>query len=233
MLQKDIFNGVYLIGTRIPSERKLADIYGMSRITVRDAVRQLTQFGLLKKIPKSGTYVNNYKNEASISLLMGILQSTSHIDMDVLQSMLEIRKIVEVYLTGKAVQRFDEKDIASFCALIDIMNNNKNNPLILSNADVQIHELIITKGGNLIAKLVFNSIRQLYTYYVDFYYTLNESVKCIEQYGKLFDAAARKDSDYAGFIMEKILIYAETSVMAALHSSVKGNSIDISKMMAT
>jgi DNA-binding GntR family transcriptional regulator len=53
-LQKDIFNGVYPIGIKIPSERDLAGSFGVSRITVRDAVRKLTQQGLLKKVPKSG-----------------------------------------------------------------------------------------------------------------------------------------------------------------------------------
>jgi GntR family transcriptional repressor for pyruvate dehydrogenase complex len=230
-LQKDIFNGVYPIGSRIPSERTLSATYGVSRITVRDAVRNLTQLWLLNKKPKSGTYVNNYKSEASISLLLGILQSTSHIDSDILESLLEIRKVFEVHLAGKAVARFNKDDVEHLGELIKTMESPYIDLQSLSRADVAVHELFVSRGGNLIASLVFNAIRSLYVYYVDYFYSIEGSKEILRHYKSLHDAAIRKDQDYAAFAMGKILSFAETLVRDALPKDLAGNKIDITPMM--
>ena len=68
-LQKEIVNGVYLSGSRLPAERKLAEQYDVSRVTIRDSIRKLAQLGLVSKVPQSGTYINEYKSEASLDLL--------------------------------------------------------------------------------------------------------------------------------------------------------------------
>jgi DNA-binding FadR family transcriptional regulator len=231
ILQKDIFNGVYPIGSRVPSERNLADTYNVSRITVRDALRNLTQQGLLIKKPKSGTYVNDYRRETSISLLLGIMKSTSHIDTDILDSVLEIRKVFEVHLAGKAVLRFDREDLARFGELLAIMEDGDVGVEILSEADVALHELIVNRGGNLIARLVFNSAKPLYEYYVHFFYSIEGSREAMKLYRCLYDAALRKDKDYACFSMERILSFAENLVREALPLDSTGNRIDVTKMM--
>jgi GntR family transcriptional repressor for pyruvate dehydrogenase complex len=228
-LQKDIFKNKYHIGGKIPSERELAVSYGVSRITVRDAVRKLTQLGLLKKIPQSGTFVNDYRNEASIELLMSIMRSTSHIDADILESLLEIRKIMEIYMAGKSATSFDANDIENLRLLVHSMESGMNDPRALSDADMRIHEKIITKSGNLLVKLVFNSIRPLYTYYVDFYYSLENTSGIVSHYKNLLKAVVRRDPDYAARSMEKILTFAEKRVKEALGPASDGNTIDISR----
>ncbi len=56
-LRADIEHGVYPVDTRIPSEQELCDKYGVSRITVRAALKQLSADGLLVRRQGKGTYV--------------------------------------------------------------------------------------------------------------------------------------------------------------------------------
>lgn len=44
-------------GARLPSEIKLADDYGVARLTARRAVRELVARGLVKTLPGKGTFV--------------------------------------------------------------------------------------------------------------------------------------------------------------------------------
>jgi len=56
-LKNDILAGVYPAGARIPSEQVLCDTYGVSRVTVRKAMLDLVQEGLLIRRQGKGTFV--------------------------------------------------------------------------------------------------------------------------------------------------------------------------------
>ncbi len=56
-LKNDISAGVYPCGGRIPSEQVLCDTYGVSRVTVRKAILDLVQEGLLVRKQGKGTFV--------------------------------------------------------------------------------------------------------------------------------------------------------------------------------
>lgn len=56
-LKNDILAGVYPAGGRIPSEQLLCDTYGVSRVTVRKAMLDLVQEGLLVRRQGKGTFV--------------------------------------------------------------------------------------------------------------------------------------------------------------------------------
>lgn len=56
-LKNDILAGVYSAGARIPSEQVLCETYGVSRVTVRKAMLDLVQEGLLVRRQGKGTFV--------------------------------------------------------------------------------------------------------------------------------------------------------------------------------
>lgn len=54
---KKIETGEYLPGQQLPSERIMADMYGINRMTVRNAVDKLTEQGILESYPRKGAFV--------------------------------------------------------------------------------------------------------------------------------------------------------------------------------
>ncbi|MCO6005641.1 GntR family transcriptional regulator [Actinoallomurus purpureus] len=52
-----IEHGELTPGARLPSEMKLAEEYGVARLTARRAVRELVTRGLVKTLPGKGTFV--------------------------------------------------------------------------------------------------------------------------------------------------------------------------------
>ena len=61
-LKNDILAGVYPSGARIPSEQLLCETYGVSRVTVRKAMLDLVQEGLLVRKQGKGTFVADPNN---------------------------------------------------------------------------------------------------------------------------------------------------------------------------
>lgn len=72
-LKNDIVAGVYPAGGRIPSEQVLCDTYGVSRVTVRKAMLDLVQEGLLVRQQGKGTFVAEEKLRRDLSMLPALL----------------------------------------------------------------------------------------------------------------------------------------------------------------
>ena len=69
-----IENNIYVPGVRLPSERQLAEEYEVSRVTIRQAVGDLVNKGILQKKVGSGTYVRDTQVEQSLVQLKGIIE---------------------------------------------------------------------------------------------------------------------------------------------------------------
>ncbi|MCR4632687.1 MAG: GntR family transcriptional regulator [Erysipelotrichaceae bacterium] len=66
IIRNKIEDGEYMPGTAIPSENKLAETFGINRITIRNAVDALVNEGLLRRVQGKGVFVIGKKNELSI-----------------------------------------------------------------------------------------------------------------------------------------------------------------------
>ena len=66
-LRRNIENGIYQAGKKMPTEIELMKTYNVSRITIRRAVENLTQEGLLEKKQGKGTFVKEKKITRKIS----------------------------------------------------------------------------------------------------------------------------------------------------------------------
>lgn len=60
-IKKEIDRGTWQIGQRLPSERDLADVYEVSRMTLRQAMTLLVEEGILERRVGSGTYVASHR----------------------------------------------------------------------------------------------------------------------------------------------------------------------------
>ncbi|KRN27228.1 transcriptional regulator, GntR family [Lactobacillus selangorensis] len=66
-IRKDIEAGKWAVGDRIPSERELALDFGVSRMTLRQAIQTLVDEGILERRIGAGTYVANKKVQEKMS----------------------------------------------------------------------------------------------------------------------------------------------------------------------
>lgn len=60
---EDVINGKYEIGDFIPTQNELADMYKVSRATIREAIKELIHRGILKTVKGKGTFVVNRPGE--------------------------------------------------------------------------------------------------------------------------------------------------------------------------
>jgi GntR family transcriptional repressor for pyruvate dehydrogenase complex len=106
--------GLLPVGTRLPSDEELAQRFSTSRQTVREALRLLAAWNLVRTRAgrRGGTFVSS-PNIHDISNLVGsnVALLTSS-DVISLESLLEVRELLEVPAAGLAAERNDEKALA-------------------------------------------------------------------------------------------------------------------------
>lgn len=74
---KKIVSGELKVGDKLPSEENLAKHFGVSRMTVNKALRDLVDDGYLTRVPGSGTYINKIRREGSGMATLGFMESIS------------------------------------------------------------------------------------------------------------------------------------------------------------
>ena len=74
-LRNDIVAGMYAPGARIPSEQVLCDTYGVSRVTVRKAMLDLVQEGLLVRRQGKGTFVAQERIQRNLQQITSFSQA--------------------------------------------------------------------------------------------------------------------------------------------------------------
>ena len=108
-IRADIASGVYPVHSRIPSEAELGQTYQVSRVTVRKALAELTEEGLLRRMQGKGTYVcaprlrTNLREVTSFHeacRMMGCVPGTKVISAQVIHAEEKLRE--ELTLQGEA-----------------------------------------------------------------------------------------------------------------------------------
>lgn len=92
-LLSDIASGAYAPGARIPAEPELGERYGVSRITVRKAIKELVDEGYLIKKQGKGTFVRRHVIDRKIEYVMGFTESLERAGYHASSEVLE-RKII-------------------------------------------------------------------------------------------------------------------------------------------
>ncbi len=108
-LKESLFNGQYRPGQRIPSEFELVKAFGVSRVIVREAIRDMEKSGLLevKRGPKGGAVVQHMRHDAVTSVMRDVLNMGQAKVTDIMEVRLDIEPIV----AGLAAERATRQDL--------------------------------------------------------------------------------------------------------------------------
>jgi len=110
-LQSLITRRTFQPGDRLPSERELGSRLGVSRTVIREALRTLSTKGLVEVRDGAGAYVRAPSTDL-VSELLGIC--VSHMETGDVTSghILEMRRILEIEMSGLAAERRGPDDLA-------------------------------------------------------------------------------------------------------------------------
>ncbi|MFY0712985.1 FadR family transcriptional regulator [Seonamhaeicola sp. NFXS20] len=131
-------------GDKLPSERMLAEKFGVTRSNVRDAIHKLEFYGLLKSIPQSGTFLENI----GVIALNGMIEDILNLDKPDFKSLVETRILLELKTVRLASLRRTEKDLKRIKDALDAYERKVLSGEDAVQEDLLFHLAIAKASGN-------------------------------------------------------------------------------------
>jgi GntR family transcriptional regulator, transcriptional repressor for pyruvate dehydrogenase complex len=148
-----ISSGEFTAGARLPTERELTQRFGVSRSSLREAVRALTLVGVLEPRVGDGTYVTTLEPDL---LLTGIGFVSDLASGRSLLEMHAIRRLLEPEATRMATPRLSDDDFVELEDCLRRMEHAQGVPAFI-DADTAFHRVILDACGNAaLASLIQN-----------------------------------------------------------------------------
>lgn len=143
-IKRMITSGELGPGDRLPREADLAERLGLSRNSLREAVRALSTINVLDVRQGDGTYVTSLDPGLLLDTLSFVVDF--HRDDTVLQ-FFEVRRILEPAATALAAERMSVADIGKLQVLLDELNTAPSVSALVAN-DLEFHRRIAAGAGN-------------------------------------------------------------------------------------
>ena len=217
-LEREILSGVYKPGDRLPPERELAEKYQVSRSILREGIRHLSGLGLLRTEPQSGTYVTDYRKEASLEFLIYLLDNNETLDREIFQAVNEFREILEAGCAERAALKGGSEKAAALEAILEEMKEHRGDPAALAAADYRFHACFVEQTDNLALRILFNACKSVYLFYTEVFYGEEENAEVtFGQLERFIGAIARRDAPGAVAALKEALDYGRDRVYASLN----------------
>ena len=144
-------------GERLPPERELALTMGVSRSSLREALRALAMIGVTEMRHGHGTYVTALE-PATMMRPLGLVLALSDTGFE---ELFEARKLVEPPLAGLAAERADAATLAALARCAEASAATVDDDEAFMRVDLELHGLISEAARNAILARLIDSIGEL------------------------------------------------------------------------
>ncbi len=159
-IRRDIVTGVLKEGESLPSAAVLIERFGVSKPTIREALRILESETLIEvRRGASGARVQ-LPNEAAAGRAVGILLQ---LHQTTLEDVYQARMMFEPPIAGLLARTWDDEDMVQLRRGLEISRSSLSDPVAFAESQADFHQLVVTLAGNqtitLMARLLDEVIR--------------------------------------------------------------------------
>lgn len=212
----EVMDGEIGAGEPLPSERRLAEVLGVSRPAVREALQRMTQSRLVEVRQGGSTTVRDFKRAAGLDLLPRLLVRRGELDTAVARSILEARLVIGPGVAALAAERGGPALAAALTETIDDLAATGDDVERQRHA-LAFWDVVVDAADSITFRLMFNSLRVAYEPALGALAQLmRDEVGQVGAYRVLTAAIGEGDPDTARAAAERVLRPATASLLTAL-----------------
>jgi len=212
----DVLSGEMQPGEALPSERRLAEVLGVSRPAVREALKPVAAAGLVDVRQGDPTTVRDFRRHAGLDLLPRLLLQGGELDVAVARSILEAR----LHNGPKVAELAAERRLPGLAELLEqsiAALESADDPLQQQRHALTFWDHVVDGADSIAFRLMFNTLRAAYEPALPALATLMAAeVGQIQAYRVLAGAIAGGEPADAATAARQLLEPATTALVAAL-----------------
>jgi GntR family transcriptional repressor for pyruvate dehydrogenase complex len=145
-IKQMILSGELAPGDRLPKEADLADRLGLSRNSLREAVRALALINVLDVRQGDGTYVTSLEPHLLLDALTFVVDFQRD---DTVLEFFQVRRILEPAATEMAARHMSETDVIELRKILESLPDEPSIEELVAN-DLEFHQRIAAGSGNMV-----------------------------------------------------------------------------------
>lgn len=154
-----IQNKALTVGSKLPTERAIAQELNIGRNSTREALSILHGMGMVKSVQGSGNYICADANKTIFQILTVMLALGSITKKDVCEFRRAVEKTVCMLLLEKGISEDADKEMKS------LLDNMKNDQPVRS--DREFHALLVTAAHNELLSTIMGAVMTVYQEWID------------------------------------------------------------------
>jgi len=201
-------------GDKLPSERELAETLGVSRSSIRDAIRSLELIGMVEPRQGAGTIVRELSSQSLVNPLANAIKRKE----ELIGELLDFRKMLEPQLAARAATRASPDELGEMEEILARQERKLRAGESTIAEDSEFHYAIALASGNSVVLKVLDTLMDL----------LRDSrERSLQQEGRpqkslaghrrILAAIKRRDSDAAKAAMRRHIENVEKIVLSITH----------------
>ena len=217
------------VGDRLPSIRALAERFGVTGSTIRDAQIQLQTMGMIKIVPRSGAVVRSVNLAPMVDAMAETLNSELSQAEPRLFHLLDARQLIEVECATEAARRRRTEDLLPIrealnetIATVKTLGRNANAQACAAHfdADMRFHLAIADLAGNPVLTTMLRSVLELLKpYLVRIPWTRKRQQVTTNAHKAMFESLKSGDVDKVRDCMNEYTELARDSLLKQAWSS--------------
>ena len=149
-----VTSGVLQAGEQLPPERELAVTLGVSRPSVREAIRGLSILGVVRTRQGGGAYISKLDADA----LLGPIQFFLSLEDVNIRELYDARSLIESDVARRAAVNISEQCLDELAEILDEQKNLLDDPNAFRESDFRFHKVIWTGSNNAFLKRIGESL---------------------------------------------------------------------------
>jgi GntR family transcriptional repressor for pyruvate dehydrogenase complex len=213
-LSSEIVHGRMVPGAPLPSERSLCDMLRVNRGAVREALKRLSQAGLITIQHGGAARVLDYKQSGNLDLLTRLLfHSDGTIDLKVARSAMEMRAAMAPDIARLCARRRRPEQVHQILELVAAMADKPGDLPALQLLALQFWDVLVEGSDNIAYRLVFNSLREAYDRLRELLVeVLGEELRDLAAYRAIAEAIQREDDLSAATVARAVMEQGSSAV---------------------
>ncbi|MGH7715961.1 MAG: FadR/GntR family transcriptional regulator [Vulcanimicrobiaceae bacterium] len=202
-----IVSGAWQSGTALPSESTLCTTFGISRSSLREALRVLAEKGLIEVRHGFRTRVRSYECWDFLdAVILSARRDVGSMPASVMRELFEAGAVIESAATALAARRALDEDCERLATALQNMQRSMSRPARFGLAALEFHRALLQASGNRVLMRMADPIRELLGYTLPGVDAPAEALqRTFTEHATIFKAISEHDVEGASHAMRAYL----------------------------